>query len=111
MVRPPAVAGRFYPNEKHALAKQVASLCSPSADVAKWKSPVLLVHGDDDRNVPFDQTVELAQHLAQQHTPFEEVIIPNEIHGFLRRSSWIRVDEDAIRFLSTRLGAGEARGK
>jgi dipeptidyl aminopeptidase/acylaminoacyl peptidase len=97
------------PEWKQAVATAYAA--SPSADVAKWKSPVLLVHGDDDRNVPFDQTVELAQHLAQQHTPFEELIIPNEIHGFLRRSSWIRVDEDAIRFLSTRLGAGEARGK
>ncbi len=32
MVRPPAVAGRFYPNEKVALIKQVASLCSPGAE-------------------------------------------------------------------------------
>jgi dipeptidyl aminopeptidase/acylaminoacyl peptidase len=97
------------PEWKQAVATAYAA--SPSADVAKWKSPVLLVHGDDDRNVPFDQTVELAQHLAQQHTPLEELIIPNEIHGFLRRSSWIRVDRDAIKFLSAHLGVGEASGK
>ena len=24
-----------------------------------WRSPVLLVHGDDDRNVPFQQTTDL----------------------------------------------------
>ena len=28
-----------------------------------WKSPVLLVHGDDDRNVNFAQTVGLVQLL------------------------------------------------
>jgi dipeptidyl aminopeptidase/acylaminoacyl peptidase len=97
------------PEWKQAVATALAA--SPSADVAKWKSPVLLVHGDDDRNVPFDQTVDLANHLTQQHTPFEELIIPNEIHGFLRRSSWIRVDEEAIKFLSTRLGTASAGGK
>jgi AmmeMemoRadiSam system protein B len=32
MVRPPAVAGRFYPNEKVELIKQVASLCLPSVE-------------------------------------------------------------------------------
>src|ERR1700722_19996540 len=32
MVRPPAVAGRFYSNEKVALLNQVASLCSPNAE-------------------------------------------------------------------------------
>jgi dipeptidyl aminopeptidase/acylaminoacyl peptidase len=97
------------PEWKQAVATAYAA--SPNADIAKWKSPVLLVHGDDDRNVPFDQTVDLARHLAQQRTPFEELIIPNEIHGFLRRSSWVRVDEDAIKFLSTHLGAGKASGK
>src|SRR5262249_19691257 len=32
---------------------------SPVASVATWRSPVLLVHGDDDRNVDFSQTVDL----------------------------------------------------
>jgi dipeptidyl aminopeptidase/acylaminoacyl peptidase len=88
---------------KQAVATAFAA--SPNADIAKWKSPVLLIQGDDDRNVPFDQTVDLARRLAQQHTPFEELVIPNEIHGFLRRSNWLRADEAAIQFLSRQLGA------
>ena len=35
-----------------------------------WKSPVLLIHGDDDRNVPFSQTVDLVQRLRAQHVLF-----------------------------------------
>jgi len=63
---------------------------SPDSAIAAWRSPVLLIHGDDDRNVPFEQTVDLVQRLRAQHTPFEELIIPDEIHGFLRWQSWVR---------------------
>jgi len=31
--------------------------------VATWRSPALLVHGDDDRNVPFQQTTDLLEKL------------------------------------------------
>jgi dipeptidyl aminopeptidase/acylaminoacyl peptidase len=85
-------------------AIETAFAASPDADIAKWKSPVLLIHADDDRNVPFDQTVELAHRLEQQHTPFEELIIPNDIHGFLRRASWMQADQATVQFLSRQLG-------
>jgi dipeptidyl aminopeptidase/acylaminoacyl peptidase len=86
---------------KQAVATAFAS--SPDANIATWKSPVLLIQGDDDRNVPFDQTVELAHRLELQHTPFEELVIPNEIHGFLRRKDWLRADEATARFLAKQL--------
>jgi dipeptidyl aminopeptidase/acylaminoacyl peptidase len=85
-------------------AVDTAFAASPGADIAKWKSPVLLIHADDDRNVPFDQTVELAHRLEQQHTPFEELVIPNDIHGFLRRASWMQADQATVQFLSRQLG-------
>jgi dipeptidyl aminopeptidase/acylaminoacyl peptidase len=85
-------------------AIETAFAASPDADIAKWKSPVLLIQGDDDRNVPFDQTVELAHRLEQQHTPFEELVIPNDIHGFLRRASWLQADQATVQFLSRQLG-------
>src|SRR5262249_12290570 len=39
---------------------------SPIASVDKWKSPVLLIHGDDDRNVAFSQTVDLVRKLRDR---------------------------------------------
>ncbi len=76
---------------------------SPESALKGWTSPVLLIHGDDDRNVPFTQSVDLARRLTAQGTPFEELILPNEIHGFLRYDSWLRADTAADRFLESRL--------
>ena len=63
---------------------------SPNAAIGTWKSPVLLIQGDDDRNVPFSQTVDLLQRLRAQKVHVEELIFPDEIHGFLLWKSWIR---------------------
>lgn len=81
---------------------------SPDAYVGTWKSPVLLIHGDDDRNVPFLQSVDLVQRLRAQHVPFEELIIPDEIHGFLRWRDWIRSYGATADFFDRTLKRGEA---
>ncbi len=94
-----------YETGDRAAAMKVAFQSSPIADIAHWRSPVLLIHGDDDRNVPFNQTVDLARRLADRHIPYEELILPNEIHGFLRRSSWLKADEAAAAFLTRTLHA------
>ena len=72
---------------------------SPVADMATWKSPALLIHGDDDRNVQISQTVDLAQRLRAQGVRFEEMLIPDEIHDFLRYKTWIDVSRAATDFL------------
>jgi dipeptidyl aminopeptidase/acylaminoacyl peptidase len=86
-----AAAG-FEKGDREAATK-IAWESSPVASMATWKSPVLLIQGDDDRNVPFQQTVDLARRLHLYNVPFEELVIPNEIHGFLRRTSWQLADE------------------
>ncbi|MBV9028151.1 MAG: S9 family peptidase, partial [Candidatus Eremiobacteraeota bacterium] len=65
---------------------------SPDAAIATWKSPVLLIQGDDDRNVEFHQMVDLVARLRLARVPYEEIVIPNEIHGFLRYAPWLRAD-------------------
>jgi dipeptidyl aminopeptidase/acylaminoacyl peptidase len=64
---------------------------SPLAYISGWRSPVLLVHGDDDRNVSFAETVTLAEALRKQGVTFEILVLPDEIHGFLRHDSWLQV--------------------
>jgi dipeptidyl aminopeptidase/acylaminoacyl peptidase len=80
---------------------------SPDAYVDKWKSPVLLIHGDDDRNVPFNQTVDLVQRLREQHVPFEQLILPDEIHGFLMWKDWVRAYGATADFFDRTLKRGE----
>ncbi|MET0309970.1 MAG: prolyl oligopeptidase family serine peptidase [Sphingomonas sp.] len=92
-----------YEQGDYAATLKTAFDSSPEAAMSTWKSPVLLIHGDDDRNVRFDQTVDVARRLAAQGTPFEELILPNEVHGFLRYDSWVRADSTMIRFLDDKL--------
>jgi dipeptidyl aminopeptidase/acylaminoacyl peptidase len=76
---------------------------SPISSVKTWHSPVLLIHGDDDRNVDFDQTIELVIALRRQGVYFEQLIIPDEIHGFLRHASWLRAYQAAADFFHRKL--------
>lgn len=88
-------------------AVKLAWESSPDAYVDTWKSPVLLIHGDDDRNVPFTQTVDLVQRLRARRVPFEQIVIPDEIHGFLMWRSWIRTYAATADFFDRTLKRGE----
>jgi dipeptidyl aminopeptidase/acylaminoacyl peptidase len=84
-------------------AARVAFDSSPMASVRTWRSPVLLIHGDDDRNVNFSQTVDLVVALRQQGVYFEQLILPDEIHGFLRHSSWLKAYHATVDFFARKL--------
>ena len=71
--------------------------------------PVLLVHGDDDRNVPFQQTTDLVEKLRAQNVAFEELIFPDEIHDLLRWSDWIRAYRATAEFFDRKLAASGER--
>jgi dipeptidyl aminopeptidase/acylaminoacyl peptidase len=73
----------------HDAAVKLAFQSSPNSAIATWRSPVLLIQGDDDRNVDFSQTVDVLQRLRAQKVHVEELIFPDEIHGFLMWKSWI----------------------
>jgi len=70
-------------------ALKLAFQSSPNAAISTWRSPVLLIQGDDDRNVPFSETVDLLQRLRVQKVHVEQLVFPDEIHGFLMWKSWI----------------------
>jgi dipeptidyl aminopeptidase/acylaminoacyl peptidase len=84
-------------------AARLAFESSPMAAVRTWRSPVLLIHGDDDRNVNFSETVTLVAALRQQGTYFEQLIIPDEIHGFLRHASWLKGYHATAEFFKKKL--------
>jgi dipeptidyl aminopeptidase/acylaminoacyl peptidase len=90
-------------------AEKLAYDSSPDAAVSGWKSPVLLIHGDDDRNVPFGQTVDLAQRLREQHVVLEELIFPDEIHDFLLWKDWVKAYRATTDFFNRTLKYGSPR--
>lgn len=54
-----------------------------------WKSPVFLVHGDDDRNVDFAQTVGLVQLLRARNIYHELIVVPDDLHESMIHANWI----------------------
>jgi len=100
-----AFAGEFAkdaPDREAAL--KLAFQSSPNASVTQWRSPVLLIQGDDDRNVDFSQTVDLLQRLRTQNVHVEELIFPDEIHGFLMFKSWVKAYGDTEEFFGREIG-------
>ncbi len=84
--------------------ERLAFESSPMAWLDGWTSPVLVVHGDDDRNVSFRETVDLVEALRERHVEVEQLILPDEIHGFLRTASWLAAYRAAADFFDRRLG-------
>ena len=66
---------------------------------------MLFIHGDDDRNVPFQQTTDLVKKLRGQKVAFEELIIPDEIHDLLRWSDWVWSYKATADFFDRKLAA------
>jgi len=82
---------------------ELALKSSPNYDLSKWTAPVLFVHGDDDRNVNFQQTIDIVEKLRDKNVPLELLVLPDEVHGFLRYESWSRVFNAARDFFDRKL--------
>jgi dipeptidyl aminopeptidase/acylaminoacyl peptidase len=86
-----------------ALADTVAWLSSPVAYINTWTSPVLIIHSDDDRNVEFSQSVDLAKRLQKKGVPFEELVIPDDTHDWIKFQHLVRVYEATVDFLERKV--------
>ena len=64
---------------------------------------MLVIHGDDDRNVSFAETITLVERLRQRNVEVEQLVFPDEVHSFLRHQSWLAVARATTEFLERRL--------
>ena len=94
------------PDLDRALA--IAWESSPVSAVATWRSPVLVIHGDDDRNVRFAQSSDLVRRLDRLAVPHETFVIPEDTHHFLRHANQLAVDSAVAAFFERHLVAGRA---
>lgn len=93
----------LYPLDAPPSAVAMSFASSPMSAVPTWRSPVLLIHGDSDSNVAFAESVRLAEALRAQGVEYEQLVFPDEIHGFLRHDSWLRAYGAAAAFFDRRL--------
>jgi dipeptidyl-peptidase 4 len=80
---------------------------SAISEIANWRSPVLLIHGDDDRNVSFSQTVGLVQLLRAHAVPYELMVFPDDVHDSLLFHRWLQAFGATDDFFQRALIKGE----
>ncbi len=93
--------GKNIPAELNKLAHD----SSPVTAVNTWKSPVLFIHGDDDRNVYFTQTVDLVARLREKDVEIEQLIFPDDVHDFLLHRNWLAAYHATSDFFDRRFKA------
>ena len=92
----------YDPRANQDLAR-LAFQSSPIAYVDTWKSPVLLIQGDDDRNVAFNETIHLAEELRKRNVDVELLVFPDEVHDFLLHRSWLAAYKATADFFERKL--------
>ena len=98
----------FVPRQVTRPGAQAAGVGDRGRGGSGRQGAVLLVHGDDDRNVPFQQTGDLVQRLRAQHVDFEELVFPDEIHDFLMWRTLVQAYRATVDFFDRRLKPGGA---
>jgi dipeptidyl aminopeptidase/acylaminoacyl peptidase len=92
-----------YDPEKQRDAARLAFESSPAASVKNWRAPVLVIHGDDDRNVPFSESVHLVEDLRKQQVEVEQLVFPDEVHDFLTHVRLLQAYKAMADFFDRRL--------
>ena len=71
-------------------SNDVSYKASAISAIDGWKSPVLIWHNDDDRNVDFSQTIGLVDLLRARNVYFELIVNPDDTHETLLAPSLAR---------------------
>jgi dipeptidyl aminopeptidase/acylaminoacyl peptidase len=98
-----AIAGDSISETDLRQALRVAYESSPVAAVPTWRSPVLLIHGDDDRTVDFHQTVDLERRLLAKGVKVETLVLPDDVHDALLWRNWTTTIGAMARFFERTL--------
>ncbi len=86
-----------------ARALEVAWKSSPVAYVNTWKSPVLFIHGDDDRNVRFSQSTDLVRRVEEAGIPMETMVVVDDTHHFMMHANQVKVNKAIAAFFEKKL--------
>lgn len=84
-------------------ATSLAYRSSPISSIDTWKSPVLLIHADDDRNVAFSQSIDLINRLQKKKVPMETMVIVDDTHHWMKFSNAIKVFQATADYFKAKL--------
>jgi dipeptidyl aminopeptidase/acylaminoacyl peptidase len=78
---------------------------SPIHRIHRIKSPVIVLHGANDTNVPLIEAEQVVEKLKQRNVPVEYILFSDEGHGWRKTSNRIRSTVAIVRFFEKHLKA------
>jgi dipeptidyl aminopeptidase/acylaminoacyl peptidase len=82
---------------------ETAFRSSAMASIDDWTSPVLVIHGDDDRNVDIAESIHLVHHLRRRGVHVETLVFPDEVHDFMLQETWDEIARATVDFFDRML--------
>jgi dipeptidyl aminopeptidase/acylaminoacyl peptidase len=76
---------------------------SPMTRIDNLRAPLMVVHGENDSNVPVCEAEQVVAALAQRGVPHRYLLFPDEGHELLHRSSRAAYLREAVEWLTTHL--------
>jgi dipeptidyl aminopeptidase/acylaminoacyl peptidase len=76
---------------------------SPIHKLARVRSPLLVMHGANDTNVPVVEAEQVVAALKKRSVPVDYVLFPDEGHGWKKQSNRVRSTLEQARFFKKHL--------
>ncbi|MFY9464842.1 MAG: prolyl oligopeptidase family serine peptidase, partial [Sediminibacterium sp.] len=92
------IGDRYEKAPDYEKAMKTAWQSSPVSSIRSWTSPVLIIHGDDDRNVQFNQSVDLIRRLEQKGVPMETLMIADDTHHWMKHTNCVDVYQEVANY-------------
>jgi dipeptidyl aminopeptidase/acylaminoacyl peptidase len=77
---------------------------SPMTRIEELRAPLLVVHGENDSNVPVIEATQVVEALRARGVPCKYLLFPDEGHELLHRSSRATFLRETVDWLTTHLG-------
>src|SRR5215212_4745270 len=89
-----------------ATQREMLRSLSPINKVDRVKTPLLVLHGANDTNVPVVEAEQVVTSLEKREIPVDYVLFPDEGHGWRKTANRIRSAVHVTRFFVERLRGG-----
>ena len=76
---------------------------SPIHKLDRIKTPLIVLHGANDTNVPLIEAEQIVADLKRRNIPVEYVLFPDEGHGWRKLPNRVRSTTEIVRFFDQRL--------
>ena len=78
---------------------------SPITRIDRLRTPLMIVHGENDSNVPLIEAEQVVAALAERGVPHKYLLFPDEGHELLHRSSRAEYLRETVDWLTSHLSA------